>query len=179
MFNLLPDILKKKVKSEYRVHFLLVLFVAILFVQFVFLLLLFPSWLVSSYKEKTAISEVNVKAKPSVSNTTDSVSSVITSINTWTQVLNSTLKYPEVTPLFKSVLSKRGGEIRIVKLSYTRQSEKNASVTVQGVSSTRDSLLSFVKKLEQIESFKTVDLPVSNFTKDRNIHFTLNITVAP
>lgn len=177
MFNLLPDNLKEEIKKEYKLRFLAVILLFVLFVQISFLVFSFPLWLVSSYKEKEVVlrtekmneSPLNLKIKPVLSN--------VKSINTKLNILGSLLEYPKVIPIVDVILSKKTKAIRINQLSYTSTAKTKGSVILGGISSTREDLVSFVKSLQGSGSFANVDLPISNFAREKDINFTINLTV--
>ncbi|HEY4508810.1 MAG TPA: PilN domain-containing protein [Candidatus Paceibacterota bacterium] len=179
MFNLLPDNIKQKIKSEYRLRLLSVVLVSVLFLQVVSLFLLLPSWVLSLYKEKEAVAQKNFLDKSLLTLDTKSTSSVITDLNTKLNALSSSLSYPKILPLVNSIIANKSGEIRIKELSFDYTSENTANVVVKGVSSNRDSLVAFVKKIQDSNIFKNVNLPISNLAKDKNIDFSINMTVSP
>ncbi|MCX6702051.1 MAG: PilN domain-containing protein [Candidatus Zambryskibacteria bacterium] len=178
MFNLLPNNLKEKVRSEYYLHLIIFILLSILVVQVSFLIFLFPSWLISLDKEKEITLQAEKSNISSLDSEIDVINSTIKSINTKLNTINSTLEYPKVTPFVDSILSNKIKDIYINELVYTSLSKTTASITLDGVSATRESLVSFVKKLEETKLFKKVDLPISNFTKNANINFSINTTIA-
>lgn len=50
-----------------------------------------------------------------------------------------------------------------------------AKINVTGVASTRDALLSYKGRLERSEIFSSVELPISNLARDRDIEFTITV----
>ena len=76
------------------------------------------------------------------------------------------------------LLSKKTKDIYIKELAYTSLGETKAKITLVGTGATRESLVFFVKKLEESKFFEKVDLPISNFTRDRDINFSINLTVS-
>ena len=79
-------------------------------------------------------------------------------------------------PFIDVILSNKILSIRINEIFYTLDDQSAATITLAGVSSTREALVSFVKKLEDSGSFQAVNLPVSNFRKDKNIDFSISMT---
>jgi hypothetical protein len=51
-------------------------------------------------------------------------------------------------------------------------------LTVSGVAVTRQALVDYRDTLEAVEEYVRVDLPISNLIKDRNVPFTITITLA-
>ena len=179
MFNLLPENLKEKIKSEYKLRRWTLILTFILFLQASFLILLSPSWFSTYYKEKNVISEAESLGAGEMASSTKSVVSTIKSINSKLVIINSALEYPKVIIFLNDILSKKTGSIHLNEFIYTSTSGKIATVSLNGISNTRESLVAFEKSLESSGLFKNVDLPVSNLAKDRDINFSLGITIAP
>ncbi len=177
MFNLLPNSLKEKIRSEYYIRLYVVIFLAIFIVQISFLIFLSPTWFVSLNKEKEIISQSEKANKASLDLKVDAVNSQINIINNKLGIINSTLEYPRAIPVIDEVLSKKTDNIVIKELLYEVSSEKTGLITLTGNSATRDSLVAFVKDLEESEMLKDVDLPISNLTKEKNLDFSLKISV--
>ncbi len=179
MFNVLPDILKEEIKKEYTLRLLLVIFLCIIFIQVSFLIFIFPSWIVSSYREKDIVSQIAESNTSPISNNANAVSSVVSSTNLKLNIINTFLKYPEVTPIFNAIVINKTPGITLNQFLYTSVQTDEASISLGGVAVSREALVLFSKTLEQTKIFKTVDLPVSNLAKDKNIEFTINLTLAP
>lgn len=179
MFNLLPNNLKDKIRSEYHLHFVIVVFLFIIFLQVTCLVFLFPSWLISLNKEKEVILQSEKSNRSSLDSQINLINSTIKSINTKLNVINSTLEYPKVVPLIDGILAQKTSSIYIKAIQYTSSKNTSGKINLAGVSATRESLVLFVKKLEESKLFSNVDLPISNFTKDKDIDFSINMTITP
>ncbi len=177
MFNLLKDSLKAKIKTEYNLRRVIVGLVFILFLQVIFLIFLFPSWLISVYKENDYVSRTEETKHSELSTNTQPIVSNITSINTKLKSINSGLIYPAVEPLLRAVVVNKSASIHVGRFSYTSSGPTTSDVTLSGVSATRESLVDFVKSLQSSGLFKSVDLPISNLAKDKDIDFSINITI--
>jgi hypothetical protein len=57
------------------------------------------------------------------------------------------------------------------------QTKTGTVVLVGGTASERDSLVSFLKALEESKSFSAVDVPISSLTKDKNLPFSMTIFI--
>ncbi len=177
MFNVLPENLKQKVKAEYKIRRMTVILISVLFLQMSFLVFLLPSWIISVYKEKDAISQVEDVKQSSLSKGASPIASVITDTNKKLFFINSLLTYQQVSPIIDSVLSNKTPSISLNEFSYTSGNASTSTLVLGGVSATREALVAFVKSLEKSGAFKTVDLPVSNLAKDKNIDFSINLSV--
>lgn len=175
MFNLLPESMKEKAKRDYKFRRLLVTLSLVIFLQCSFLIFLFPSWIVSTYKEKEIVSQVANIGKSQSITESNSALSIIKSTNKKLDSLNIELEYPRVTPFINVVLSKKTGAIYITGFSFITTDKKTGTLELSGVSTTRESLVSFVKRLKESGVFKAVDLPISNLAKDKNINFSIGL----
>ncbi len=142
------------------------------------LIFFFPTWLSSSYKEREIIAQSEQMNRTLLDSNTNPATSVIKTINSRLGVINTSLQYPKLLPHLNTVLSNKTSAIQLTHFSYTVTASTTATFIVSGVSATRESLVSYVKKLEETKSFKKVDLPISNLAKEKNIDFTINILIA-
>lgn len=177
MFNLLPDNLKEELKAEYKKRWLILLLVLVIFLQVSFLIFFLPSWALSLSKEREISSSVYGIAQSASSKDAVPIASIISDTNKRSSIINTLMEYPEVVPLINTVIENKISSIHINEILYRFADKANTTVTLSGVSDTRDSLVSFVKKLESSGSFKSINLPVSNFTKDKDISFSLSMIV--
>ncbi len=178
MFNVLPENIKQKIKSEYKLRRATVVFSLILALEISSLVLLFPSWLVSFYKEKDALAEQSAIISSSLAMSTQGVASKITETNTTLYTIDGLLSYPRLYPIVSTVISKKNSGIHLTQFSFTPTSATAASITLSGIASDRQTLVSFGKSLSDSGYFDTVDLPVSNLAADTNIDFSINLAIS-
>lgn len=179
MFNLLPESLKSTIRSDYKQRVVVVGLLVVIFIQISFLLFLVPSWLISMYKEKDALVATEAMNQSKMVSSINSISTVIADTNTKLNIISKALEYKKVLPILNTIINNKTSSIRLNDFSYTYLSSNSASVVISGVSATRDSLVAFVNALQKTTQFKNVDLPVSNLTKDKNINFSLTLSVSP
>ena len=177
MFNLLPENLKKQITKEYKLRLFIVAMFSLIIVQASFLVFLFPSWLVSNYKEKDFSSRNDEVNKSLSALDISSTTAFIKSLNARLVVINDGLEYPRLVPVVDTILSKKTPSIKIGAVYYTSNSATTGTLTVSGVSSTREALVSFADKIKEVEYLKKVDLPISNLAKDKNIEFSINMNI--
>lgn len=146
--------------------------------QIFFIILLFPSGLVSFTREKEMKLEILRSSRSSEIQNAESMLNIINETNSKMQSINSLLRYPTLMPILKKILESRTNNIKINDFSYLSSGADLATVSIRGISTNREALVSFTKRLEKLEIFKKVDSPVSNFTKDKNIDFSITLTVS-
>jgi hypothetical protein len=177
MFNLLPENLRKTITTEYRLRLAILAIVMVVLVQISFLIFLFPSWLVSYYKERDFSVQSDELNKSLSTLDISSTTAFIKSFNTKIGIINDSLEYPKFVPMVDEVIAKKTSSIRISGIYYTVNSANAGTLTLEGLGDTRESLVSFSDSLKTIQHFKKVDLPISNLAKDKNISFIISINV--
>ncbi len=175
MFNLLPDSLKGEIIKEYKLRLFIVSLFFVVFIELSFIVLLFPSLVISYYREKDVELRVETLEKSSGVTNANSIKPVIKSLNSDLNTIDKTLQYSEAIPIIDIVLTEKTKLVQITDISYISLSSSTATIVVQGVSLTRDALVNFKKSLEVSNNFKNIDLPISNLAKDRDIKFSMTM----
>ena len=68
--------------------------------------------------------------------------------------------------------------IRIKNIVFDNERDPEpATITLIGIATDRESLRSFGRLMEARTEFSTVDLPVSNFAKEKDIEFSMLVTI--
>jgi hypothetical protein len=189
MFNVLPDIFKKEIKSEYFLRRLVVVFASVIFLQISFLIFLVPSWLSSFYRNKEASAEMQSQKSEVISKNADNVLQIINTTNQNLSVISGSFGYSAVLPLVKEIISDKTSAITLTEFTYdnsaingmgSQTGAQSAPATspaewsVSGIAKTREDLVAFVKKLDDSETFSNVVSPISDLVKDKNISFVIN-----
>lgn len=76
-----------------------------------------------------------------------------------------------------NIIEQKNNYIKINKLSFSFIKSDEGQVVVSGLSENREGLVKFIDDLNSLENFTNVNSPVSDFAKDSNIPFTLNIKI--
>jgi len=175
MINLLPLEEKEKIKAEYRVR----VFVVILFFVFATIIiatvLLLPRYLFLETRERVYGGELS-KIDIDLADGQRELKNVLRDTKRKVDILESGADKVNVYhDIFLPVLENRN-TIEIDGISYENTRDDDV-LLVSGISPDRDTLLDFIKKLEQNPSFGNVELPVSNFIKNKDIEFSMDISV--
>ena len=177
MFNLLPESLKDNIRSNYKIRRFIVVLVFILFLQVTFIVFILPSWLTSFYRENDAIFRTEKMGQSELASSASSTINMVKSINQKLNVIDSSLDYLKITPIINTILSNKTKLIYINSLAYTSNSSTTVTFSINGISGTRESLVSFKKDLDKTALFKNIDLPISNLAKDKDIDFSMIMTM--
>jgi hypothetical protein len=106
-----------------------------------------------------------------------STTSNIKSINSKLTIIDNKLQYPDVISFVNLVLSKKATTTKVSDIVFIVNSAKKMTINLQGVSATRESLSAFSKSLQTIPEFKSVNVPLSSYTKDKDLSFSVDIKV--
>lgn len=175
MINLIPQFAKKSVTTEYWIRVVTVWFILWGCGLLIAGTLLFPSYILSdiqikSYSESAAVAEDSVQNYETVSKQLSSATmQARKTIDSGSQVHMS--RYLE---LFESLT---GEDISISSIELARSEDGLSPVMVIGYSATRESLASYRDRLLEQSVVEQVDLPISNLAKDRDILFSLTVTI--
>lgn len=177
MFYLLPDSEKKSLKMEYffRLGTVVLSMISIL-------LIVADVFIVSSCfvlkDEQNFLEEQIVTMKKTFDSTGNQqyLDSVLNSTKTNLIKLLplESLTYP--TDVISSALSGKKQGVHIQGIVFTRNDDQTLKLQLIGVSSNRDTLISFVNNLKKNPLFIDTDLPVSNLAKNTNVDFNLTLT---
>jgi Tfp pilus assembly protein PilN len=87
----------------------------------------------------------------------------------------------ESTPLFVSaiedVLEVSRTGIQVTNIAYTPNDPK-VQISIRGIAKDRDALRSFAKRLEEREGIASVDFPIGNLSKEKDLPFSISIVLA-
>ena len=175
MINLIPPEAKKSITIEYWVRvgsvWALLLAFALACASFVFL----PAYVLIS-SQVDAYTESTDSASEKIA----SYENVTTGLIRASQEARTVIAGTNITPISEYVAlidTVQGSGINITKVSLSRADEGIAPIQVSGVATDRQSLAAFRDRLLREATFSAVDLPIANLAKDRDIPFSITITV--
>ncbi len=174
MFNLLPEIEKKQIMSEYNIRRTIVALIFLFIAGLFSVISIIPSFILSSFKISQVSEDILAIQQSDIFREEAELMASLSNTNSKISTLLPKEQNIYIADLFDKLLSHRTSNIRINGIAY-RASETGGSVAVNGVAQSRENLSSFVEDLRKNPLFTEVNLPVSNFAKDRNADFTLNI----
>lgn len=176
MFTLLPENEKKSILREYKTRRAVVICAFVFVLGVVASVSLFPSYLLSSARVKEVENQLSRVRQSAILNEADTLDKAVLQTNKKIDSLQFSTSTVFVENLFKDIASRRGDSIRLRGFQYKRGAGKDAGVlSISGVARDRESLLQFTKSLEENPSFDQINLPVSNFARDKNAEFTIEV----
>jgi hypothetical protein len=176
IFNVLTKDLKDDVRKEYRTRRFILYFLALDLSLVLFLILLIPSYFsLSLYKQNLSLDAYNLKNSKEFKDADSTIQDFeITNRYLDVLVLKEATGGIKISDIIKTFLDKKNSSLLIKEVLYSKTSDSDFNIVIRGLARDRESLISFTKALSENNAFK-VDLPVSNFTKDKNIDFTFTV----
>lgn len=177
MSNLLPELEKKNLRKEYLAR-ILVLFLLMLLVTFILAsVYLLPSYF--SSKDKARLTEERVVFLKSYSdkNKETNPDLILRETKEKLDILSKDSNLITLSQAIKKIIQKRPSAIKLDAFVYRTISPTELRLSVSGIAKDRDSLINFTDLLKEDRDFSGVKLPVSNLAPNKNIDFTINITL--
>jgi hypothetical protein len=78
---------------------------------------------------------------------------------------------------FNKIISHKNSNVHITRLSFNLINKNKGQFLVNGLAKNRDSLVSFIDQLKTDTAFSSIESPISDFAKNSDITFTVNIKV--
>lgn len=180
MLNLLPEHDKTAVRRTYRMRSMVVGAVMCAGAIAVSGMLLIPSWLytqvgeASLQKQQALVEQENGRA--------EDAAAVFEKTEESIDLLMALDGHHDAIDLIANVLEARpasGSTIELTGFTLSAPAAGSSTLSVRGTAATRESLVAFTRTLEGMDSFSSVDLPISNLARGSAIPFLLTLTIAP
>lgn len=173
--NFLSDLNKKIVFREYLIRLCIFFFLFLFFSMLGALVFLIPSYFLTNMKERAVSNRFEIINK--TQEKSEGVESRLIIENTINKInlLSSEVSPISVYQLFEKVLLNKGSMIKINSFFYVAGRNRLGELKISGIAGTRESLLSFSKRLENEKIFKKVEVPISSLTKYKNLEFIISI----
>lgn len=177
MLHLLPDTQKKRVLKEYRMRIVAVVFILITLLSIAGVVLLLPSYLsavgsLNLVKNGNKIKQSSIESLKG-SNFDDKLKNVDYGV----KALKITQQIPGSIETYNNLNEDAPAGVVINKYFYTLTDDKNASVGIDGIAQDRETLIAFQNKLKEHKEFQGIEIPISSFTKKKDINFSIKFNL--
>lgn len=164
--------MKKDLKKEYHLRFLVVTLGAIALSMGVWILSHSPALITLLSKEHLYKEQADQIINSELSADKEVLRNLITEVNKKTELLSvsSVSASGAVQDIVRNTVAGVG-----INIFEFKPQEGVPIVAIQGTASTRADLLALRRSLESVEGVASVDLPFSNFTQEVDIQFKMNI----
>jgi len=177
MANLITEKQKRTIKIDYLIRLVSVmLFIISIFGTFIL------AYVITYY---FALNKKDIKISEqfgqiiSVENKENSGTSAVLVVSKTLEEMNAIELLNKVnyspSAYFNKIADSKNSNIQITKFSLGGAKKNQLQFIVSGISKNREGLVLFIETLKSKAGFASVESPVSDFAKDSNIDFTLNI----
>ncbi|MEN9621809.1 MAG: hypothetical protein RLZZ67_243 [Candidatus Parcubacteria bacterium] len=176
MFTFLPEEYKKIALKEYRFR-LVVLCLGLSFALFLIATAFsIPTFAIINAQKESALLERTallngLKEDPSL------LEKEVIILNQKINLIAETSGNLTLISVIEKVPVQKGSSIALTSLSFKRGG-KAGTISISGVASSRDALVSFSKRLQGEPSFSKINLPVGALARNKDIPFSLTIESA-
>lgn len=175
MINLIPPTAKKKIITEYWVRVISVWMLIFGVVLLVVSLLFLPVYvLVTSQVEVYETSAKEAVAKVAEY---DLSASTLAEANVQAQMLIELRQMKPFSDLIDDFSALQGDAISIINFDFKRTGMKLSSVQLIGKAEDRKALADFRDAMMTLPEVKDVYLPIANLAKDKDINFSISVTL--
>jgi hypothetical protein len=177
MLNLLPQEQKNLLKKEYSNRRIVVWLGLIMCVLVISLILLAPSYFLTRMKAEQVRTELeNTKRSLDAEMPPAEIVAELEAAVRHAEALKPLVKQQSLYELLQ-IFESKPNTIRITGLSFRGGTNGKSIIELKGKAVDRESLTGFGRALEGRAEFETVDLPVSNFVKEKDIEFSMIVTL--
>lgn len=175
MINLIPQAAKKNIVTEYWVRVLSTWLMLWAFALFCGAGILFPAYILVS----SQVSIYEESAAQALQKVADYDSASVELVRASQQAREALLQIETkpVTSYVELFTGLQGAEIRFSQLNITRAEKDLQPVSITGSATNRQALASFRDRLLAHPLITEVDLPISNLATDKNIQFSITVTM--
>ena len=177
MFNLLPLTNKRSLQSEYRLRRGAV---ALWFAAAAFLfatISLLPPLLLAGQKESILREQTTTLARATTGDETARFAQRVEQIRLRLTAFTPPSSAPSFVSLLGSVAQARAAGVSLTRIVFDQDDRGAVTISIGGEAENRTALVAFQKALQGLQVFDTVELPVGNLAKDREIPFALSATL--
>lgn len=177
MRNLLPEQNKKIIRREYFMRVLSIAFIFLFLTALLSSTFLLPAFFLSIEKEKSVRESAEIVSKSVKFREQNSTDFLLEEAERKLELLSSKNGGILVQDIVMKIVDEKPYGVSIYGISYMELTEGRSRITLTGVAGEREDMLSFRKYLERDGLFSSVRLPVSNFAKDKDIKFSIEIEI--
>lgn len=175
MINLIPPQAKKSLTLEYWLRVISVWCITFSVALLLGIVLLVPVYVLLNI-QISVLSSSAASASQKIATLKD-VSKELDVASKQARSLINGLRFNYVSEYTASFRSLESEEIQLSQISIDRSKDGVAPIRISGTATTRQALASFRDSLLTQSQVASVDLPIANLAKDRDIQFSLTVAI--
>lgn len=178
--NLLPEKEKANLKKGLKLRFAVTLLVLLSIPFFFGSIILLPSYLLALVN----FSETKTENGPAINDNNQEFQDVLNmpdSISGKLLIFQSNLSGHTALEILNKFINAMPTGVKINSISFSKRNNNaekiGSSVIISGIAQNRESLVSFSSNLKKDSDFSSVEIPISNLAKEKNLPFSINIFI--
>jgi len=177
MINLLPATDRQALRSEYR-HRLFIVGGLLTFGLTIIILIIISSFaFVLSLRRDEVLGQINASRQGFSMDKLTTIQQAIKEANSLIKILAVIPSQESISAVYRRLIDKRGVGIQLTHFKFLGEGSGRVEISGRGV--TRTDLLSYIDTLKTDTHFQSVESPVKNIIRERDITFNLTVTLAP
>src|SRR3989344_3855940 len=177
MVNLLSIQEKKYLQWEYRCRLFVLVLKGIFVLAAIFIILLLPTRARLMFSERADDKRIEVLGAGQASSLEREVRAGVLDINQKLSIFTFKPEWVFSGEVLQPILDHLGSGIKLDSI-FMERSPSGVVAKLRGWAANRDKLLEFHRRLETVQGFVQVNLPISDFVKGRDIKFNLDILLS-
>ena len=177
MINLIPPVARKAVTREYWTRVVTTWALLVSFALMLVLVMQLPTYVLVGALEDALAGQINTATEKqgAFSDLEDEIKEVNALISHLGQQEDADRKFSELIYELDVIAPET---VTITQLSMQREDAVLETIDVIGVAANRTALSNFRDAIEAHEDFDSAELPISNLAKDRDILFSMTVSMA-
>jgi hypothetical protein len=173
--TLLPPHERTQLRREYRIRAVIIFCFLLSLAGLVGAATLFPSFIFALNEERSQIALLESLKKDKDENGVTALELDFQRDNSLIDALSVTQKVPRSSVTIQSIVGVRK-EVKLTSLVVDTPTSDSLSIIIQGIAPNRDTLLAFKIRLEDLVPGGSVELPVADLAKSKDLQFSMRIT---
>lgn len=178
MINFLPPEAKIAVKHEYRMRAISIWMLSLATATTVGVLLLLPTYVWLKGEREALATEVIQSNSATGTEAYVTARTALMKAQTLAVQLKLVSPGPTASEVLREIQKGQTSAITTSGFSYEYNGTSTPQVAIHGIAETREALAAFSAALERNPMFVRAEVPVSDLAKDRDLPFTLTLTLA-
>ncbi len=176
-YTLLPTEERRALRREYRLRISITLLLFLSCGVVLGIAALLPSYLHTYGTEREALQRQQELLRSRRESGADQIEKAVVQSQALAEKLLSDADKAIYSDILQKIISRRAKDILLGSFAVTSLGTTTSEIVLQGTAATRESLLAFKKSLESESIFSSIELPLSDLAKSRNIAFSMKVTV--
>jgi len=172
--TLLPPQVRAHLRREYRIRVVIIFCFLLSLAGLVGAATLFPSFIFALNEEQSQIALLESLKQNKDESGVTTLELDFQRDNILINALGVTQKVPRSSVTIQSIVGVRK-EVKLTSLAVEAPAPDSLSIIIQGIAPNRDTLLAFKIRLEELVPGGSVELPVSDLAKSKDIQFSMRI----